>query len=264
MNQTAAFIGGCILTGILIVLLLMSWMVFGKSPDDRQGEMSIASPSPSVAFSSPPEVFPSPLVTFSPQPLPLPPPLSAPPISVPSVPDFKDYNLEQQIKNQSEQQRSANEQLKTQLQQQLLDMRQLKTQLDQQWGEIQQLKLQQDQLRLQNDRLLIQVQQQERLISGLSLQQGMDDYNRSASGNPANLEKGVLWFIAGIVLAVLLLGGGIILIGIIILLAQPQRRSSYNSKSTTQNINVPWEYTIYEEEPIKFLPPYIDRGKRMK
>ncbi|MGB3514439.1 MAG: hypothetical protein WBA93_35550 [Microcoleaceae cyanobacterium] len=259
MNQTAAFIGGCILTGILIVLLLMGWIVFGKSPPDYQTEVPIQSPSPSVAFSSPPEVYPSPLVTTSPQSLPLPPP----PISVPSLPDFKDYKLEQQIKNQSEQQRSAYDQLKTQLQQQLLDMRQLKTQLEQQWGEIQQLRLQQDQLRMQNERLLVQVQQQERLISGLSLQQGMDNYNRRPS-SPANLEKSVLWLIGGMVLAILLLGGGIILIGIVILLLQPQRRSSYHNKSATQNINVPWEYTIYEEEQTKFLPPYIDRGKRMK
>ena len=263
MNQTAAFIGGCILTGILIVLLIMGWIVFGKSPPDYQIEVPIQSPSPSVAFSPLPKPSSSPLVTTLPQPqtLQLPPP----PISVPSVPDFKNYNLEQQIKSQSEQQRSAYDQLKTQLQQQLLDMRQLKTQLEQQWGEIQQIRLQQDQLRLQNERLLIQVQQQERLISSLSLQQGMDDYNRkSSNGSASYLEKGLVWFISGIFLALLLLGGGIILIGIIILLVQPQRRSSYNSKTTTQNINVPWEYTIYEEKPTNFLPPYIDRGRRTK
>lgn len=260
MNQTAAFIGGCILTGILVVLLLMGWIVFGKSPPDYQMEAPMVSPSPSVAFSPPPEASPSPLVTTLPQSLPLPPP----PISVPSLPDFKDYKLEQEIKNQSEQQRSAYDQLKTQLEQQLLDMRQLKTQFEQQWGEIQQLRVQQDQLRMQNERLLIQIQQQERLISSLSLQQGMDDYNRRSSSSHINLEQSVPWFIAGIVLAVLLLGGGIIFIGMIILLAQPQRRSSYGTKGTTENINVPWEYTIYEEEPTKFLPPYIDRGKRMK
>ncbi|NES75624.1 MULTISPECIES: hypothetical protein [Okeania] len=261
MNQTAAFIGGCILTGILIVLLLMGWIVFGKSSPDYRTEAPKASPSPSITFSPSPKVYPSPspLVTVSPQPLP------PPPISVPSVPDFKDYQLEQQIKNQSEQQRSAYEQLKTQLQQQLLDMRQLKTQLEQQWAETQQLRLQQDQLKLQNDRLLIQVQEQERLISGLSLQQGIDNYSRRASGSSANyLEKGILWFIGGIVLAILLLGGGIILVGMIILLAQPQRRSSYNGKSTAHDINVPWQYTIYEEEETKFLPPYIDRKRKQK
>ncbi|MGD1715257.1 hypothetical protein [Dapis sp. BLCC M172] len=261
MNQTVAFIVGCILTGVLIVLLLMGWIVFGKSSPDEQMKLPIPSPSPSVAFSFPPKVSPSPLVTPLPQSLPLPPP----PISVPSVPDFKDYKLEQQIRNQSEQQRSAYDQLKTQLQQQLLDTRQLKTQLEQQWAEIQQLRLQQDQLKLENDRLLVQVQQQERLISGLSLQQGIDSYNRRSSSNSVNyLEKGLLWFIAGIILAILLLGGGIILIGMIILFAQPQRRASYSNKTTTQNINVPWEYTIYEQEPTKFLPPYIDRNKRMK
>ncbi|MGD1704732.1 hypothetical protein [Dapis sp. BLCC M229] len=259
MNQTLAFIVGCILTGVLIVLLLMGWIVFGKSSPDEQMKLSIPSPSPSVTFSSPPKV--SPLVTPLPQPL----PLTPPPISVPSAPDFKDYKLEQQIRNQSEQQRSAYDQLKTQLQQQLLDTRQLKTQLEQQWGEIQQLRLQQDQLRLENDRLLVQVQQQERLISGLSLQQGIDNYNKRSSNSSASyLEKGLLWFIGGIILAILVLGGGIILIGIIILFAQPQRRASYSSKTTTQNINVPWEYTIYEQEPTKFLPPYIDRNKRMK
>ncbi|NEP78109.1 MAG: hypothetical protein F6K39_07920 [Okeania sp. SIO3B3] len=261
MNQTAAFIGGCILTGILIVLLLMGWIVFGKWSPDYQTEVPKASPSPSITSSPSPKVYPSPLVTVSPQPL----PLLSPPISVPSVPDFKDYKLEQQIKNQSEQQRSAYEQLRSQLQQQLLDMRQLKTQLEQQWAETQQLKLQQDQLRLENDRLLIQVQQQERLISGLSLQQGMDNYSRSSSGSSANyLEKGVLWFVGGIVLAILLLGGGIILIGMIILLAQPQRRSSYNGKSTGHDIDVPWQYTIYDEEETNFLPPYIDRKKPQK
>ncbi|MDJ0517890.1 MAG: hypothetical protein QNJ74_17110 [Trichodesmium sp. MO_231.B1] len=259
MNQTLAFIVGCILTGVLIVLLLMGWIVFGKSSPDEQMKLSIPSPSPSVTFSSPPKV--SPLVTPLPQPL----PLTPPPISVPSAPDFKDYKLEQQIRNQSEQQRSAYDQLKTQLQQQLLDTRQLKTQLEQQSGEIQQLRLQQDQLRLENDRLLVQVQQQERLISGLSLQQGIDNYNKRSSNSSASyLEKGLLWFVAGIILAILVLGGGIILIGMIILFAQPQRRASYSSKTTTQNINVPWEYTIYEQEPTKFLPPYIDRNKRMK
>ncbi|NES04011.1 MAG: hypothetical protein F6K22_14900 [Okeania sp. SIO2F4] len=237
----------------------MGWIVFGKSSPDEQMKLSIPSPSPSVTFSSPPKV--SPLVTPLPQPL----PLTPPPISVPSAPDFKDYKLEQQIRNQSEQQRSAYDQLKTQLQQQLLDTRQLKTQLEQQSGEIQQLRLQQDQLRLENDRLLVQVQQQERLISGLSLQQGIDNYNKRSSNSSASyLEKGLLWFVAGIILAILVLGGGIILIGMIILFAQPQRRASYSSKTTTQNINVPWEYTIYEQEPTKFLPPYIDRNKRMK
>lgn len=263
MNQTAAFIGGCILTGILIVLLLMGWIVFGNIPPDYRSEAPKPSPSPSITSSPSPETYPSPspLVTVSPQPLPLPPP----PISVPSVPDFKDYKLEQQIKNQSEEQRSAYEQLKNQLQQQLLDMRQLKSQLEQQWAETQQLKLQQDQLRLENDRLLIQVQQQERLISGLSLQQGIDNYSRNSSGSSANyLEKGVLWFIGGIVLAILLLGGGIILIGMIILLAQPQRRSSDNGKVTAHDINAPWQYTIYEEEQTKFLPPYIDRKRHQK
>ena len=261
MNQTLAFIVGCILTGVLIVLLLMGWIVFGKSSPDEQMKLSIPSPSPSVTFYSSPKPSPSPPVTALPQPLPLPPP----PISVPSAPDFKNYKLEQQIRNQSEQQRSAYEQLKTQLQQQLLDTRQLKTQLEQQWGEIQQLRLQQDQLRLENDRLLVQVQQQERLISGLSLQQGIDNYNKRSSNSSASyLEKGLLWFIAGIILGILLLGGGIILIGMIILFAQPQRRASYSNKTTTQNINFPWEYTIYEQEPTKFLPPYIDRNKRMK
>ncbi|MCL2926671.1 MAG: hypothetical protein O4861_14190 [Trichodesmium sp. St16_bin4-tuft] len=261
MNQTVAFIIGCVLTGVLIVLLLMGWMVFGKSSPDEQMNLQIPSPLPSVTFSYSPKVTPSPLVTALPQPLPLPPP----PISIPSTPNFKDYKLEQEIRNQSEQQRSAYDQLKTQLQQQLLDTRQLKTQLEQQWGEIQQLRLQQDQLRLENDRLLVQVQQQERLISGLSLQQGIDSYNRrSSNSSPSYLEKGLLWFIAGIILAVLLLGGGIILIGMIILFAQPQRRTSYNNKTTTQNINVPWEYTIHDQKPTKFLPPYIDRNKRIK
>ncbi|MCH2050907.1 MAG: hypothetical protein MK289_21290 [Trichodesmium sp. ALOHA_ZT_67] len=261
MNQTVAFIIGCFLTGVLIVLLLMGWMVFGKSSPDEQMNLQIPSPLPSVTFSSLPKVSPSPLVSTLPQPLPLPPP----PISIPSTPNFKDYRLEQEIRNQSEQQRSAYDQLKTQLQQQLLDTRQLKTQLEQQWGEIQQLRLQQDQLRLENDRLLVQVQQQERLISGLSLQQGIDSYNRrSSNSSPSYLEKGLLWFIAGIILAVLLLGGGIILIGMIILFAQPQRRTSYNNKTTTQNINVPWEYTIHDQKPTKFLPPYIDRNKRIK
>lgn len=261
MNQTAAFIGGCILTGILIVLLLMGWIVFGKWSPDYRTEAPKPSPSPSITFSPSPKVYPSPLVTVSPQPLPLPPP----PISVPLVPDFKDYKLEQQIKNQSEQQRSAYDQLKTQLQQQLLDLRQLKTQLEQQWADTQQLRLQQDQLRMQNDRLLIQVQEQERLISSLSLQQGMDNYSRRSSAGSANyLEKGILWFVGGMVLAILLLGGGIILIGMIILLAQPQRRSSYNGKGVTHDINVPWQYTIYEEEQTKFLPPYIDRKRKQK
>ena len=109
MNQTVAFIVGCILTGILIVLLLMGWTVFGNSSLDDQMKLPIPSPSPSVTFSSPPKVSPSPLVTALPQPLPLPPP----PISVPSVPDFKNYKLEQEIRNQSEQQRSAYDQLKT-------------------------------------------------------------------------------------------------------------------------------------------------------
>ncbi|MEB3342460.1 hypothetical protein [Okeania sp.] len=262
MNQTVAFIVGCILTGVLIVLSFMGWIVFGKSSPDEQMNLSMPSPLPSVTFSSSPKVYPpsgSPL----PQPLPLP---SPPPISVPSLPDFKDYKLEQEIRNQSEQQRSAYDQLKTQLQQQLLDTQQLKSQLEQQWGEIQKLRLQQDQLKLENDRLLLQVQQQERLISGLSLQQGIDSYSRRSSNSSANyLEKGLLWFIAGIILAILLLGGGILLIGMIILFAQPQRRPSYSSnKTTTQNINVPWEYTIYDQEPAKFLPPYIDRNKRMK
>jgi hypothetical protein len=260
MNQTVAFIVGCILTGVLIVLLFMGWIVFGKSSPNEQTKLQIPSPLPAVTFSSPPKVSPSPLITALPQPLPIPPP----PISVPSAPDFKGYKLEQEIRNQSEQQRSAYDQLKTQLQQQLLDTRQLKTQLEQQWGEIQQLRLQQDQLRLENDRL-VQVQQQERLISGLSLQQGIDNYNKRSSNSSASyLEKGLLWFIAGIILAILLLGGGIILIGMIILFAQPQRRPSYNNKTTTQNIHVPWEYTIYDQEATKFLPPYIDRNKRMK
>ena len=261
MNQTVAFIVGCILTGVLIVLLFTGWIVFGKSSPNEQMKFQIPSSLPAVTFSSPPKVSPSPLVSTLPQPLPLPPP----PISIPSTPNFKDYRLEQEIRNQSEQQRSAYDQLKTQLQQQLLDTRQLKTQLEQQWGEIQQLRLQQDQLRLENDRLLVQVQQQERLISGLSLQQGIDSYNRrSSNSSPSYLEKGLLWFIAGIILAVLLLGGGIILIGMIILFAQPQRRTSYNNKTTTQNINVPWEYTIHDQKPTKFLPPYIDRNKRIK
>ena len=261
MNQTVAFIVGCILTGVLIVLLFMGWIVFGKSSSNEQTKLQIPSPLPAVTFSSPPKVSPSPLITALPQPL----PIAPPPISVPSAPDFKGYKLEQEIRNQSEQQRSAYDQLKTQLQQQLLDTRQLKTQLEQQWGEIQQLRLQQDQLRLENDRLLVQVQQQERLISGLSLQQGIDNYNKRSSNSSASyLEKGLLWFIAGIILAILLLGGGIILIGMIILFAQPQRRPSYNNKTTTQNIHVPWEYTIYDHEATKFLPPYIDRNKRMK
>jgi hypothetical protein len=261
MNQTVAFIVGCILTGVLIVLLFTGWIVFGKSSPNEQMKFQIPSSLPAVTFSSPPKVSPSPLVTALPQPLPLPPP----PISVPSTPDFKDYKLEQEIRNQSEQQRSAYDQLKTQLQQQLLDTQQLKTQLEQQWGEIQQLRLQQDQLRLENDRLLLQVQQQERLISGLSLQQGIDNYNKRSSNSSASYsDKSLLWFIAGIILALLLVVGGIILIGIIVLFAQPQRRPSYNSKTTTQNINVPWEYTIYDQEPAKFLPPYIDRNRRMK
>lgn len=263
MNQTTAFMGGCVFTIMAALLLLIGWLLFGDLPSSDPNSAG-SSNQPSGVFPLNPTQPNQPYgaIPISPinptlpnQPfgsitLPPPPPLS----SSPSPSDSS--NSDSKLENRLDQQQTTTQQLTTQLERQRMQIEQLTTQVERQRMQIEQLSSQGDQQRIRGEQLMMQLQEQQRMMSWTA--------NPARPFQPqvgnSNLQTAVLWVLVGIVLA-LFLGGSIFILSLVFLLTQPQRRSS-SKRYPMQPINFAWPYEFYDDQTELLPPPLKTRRNR--
>lgn len=248
MSPTTGFIGGCVFTIVVALLLLLAWLFFGNQFSSGKDEQS----SPDFPYGfipPPPNLSDQPYGTIPNGSIPIPsfplPPYNGSDSSSPGS----------QSHNQWERQQTTNQQLVTQLERHRVQIDQLTSQLERHRVQIETLTSQFEQQRMQNERLMIQLQEQERRISNVTL-----DQNRLSQSNLGSngLSNAVLWFLVGIVLAVVL-GGSIFAVGLMLMLTQQSNRRSELKRYPIQPIDI-WPYRI-DEEPAEFLPPNM-RSRR--
>ncbi|MGC9526763.1 MAG: hypothetical protein ACP5D7_14620 [Limnospira sp.] len=241
MGPATGFIGGCIFTVMAAFLLLLAWLVFG---DQSSGQKRPSSTDFSYGIlPPPPNSSEQPYGTIPLPSLPLPPP-----------PNPDQSNSDSQFQNQLERQQTTTQQLTTQLERHRVQIEQLTSQVERHRLQIESVTGQLEQQRLRNEQLMMQLQEQQRLIGNLTVDQGrLSQSNSGVSG----LQSAVLWFLVGIILAVII-GGSIFAVGLVIMLTQSNRRSDLK-RYPLQPIDI-WPYRI-EEEPAEFLPPHM-RSRR--
>ena len=241
MSPATGFIGGCIFTVMAALLLLLAWLVLGdqSSKQDRSSSTDLSY----GILPPPPNLSEQPYGTIPLPSLPVPPPLNP-----------NESNSDSQFQNQLERQQTTTQQLTTQLERHRVQIEQLTTQLERHRVQIESVTSQLEQQRLTNDRLMMQLQEQQRLMGNVTFDHGRLSPSPSDSGG---LHGAVLWFLVGIILAVLI-GGSIFAVGLMIMLTQSNRRSELK-RYPIQPIDI-WPYRI-EEEPAEFLPPHM-RSRR--
>jgi hypothetical protein len=241
MSPATGFIGGCLFTVLAALLLLLAWLMFGN-PSSGQEQSSptdfsygILPPAPST--SEPP---------YGTIPLPS--------LPVPSPLTSGESNSNSQVQGQLERQQATTQQLTTQLERHRVQIEQLTTQVERHRVQIESITGQLEQQRLRNEQLTMQLQEQQRLIGNLTIDQGRLSQSNSGVGG---MQSAMLWFLVGIILAVII-GGSIFAVGLVVMLTQSQRRSELK-RYPIQPIDI-WPYR-FEEEPAEFLPPQM-RSRR--
>ncbi|TVU53734.1 MAG: hypothetical protein EA414_11010 [Arthrospira sp. PLM2.Bin9] len=250
MSPTTGFLWGSVFTLMLALLLLFAWLFFSNQSSLGKDEPSPPS-FPSGILPPPPNVSESTLGTFPNGQIPI------PTFPLPPAPSSSDSSSAgSHVLREWERQQATNQQIITQLERHRVQIDQLTSQLERHRVQIETLTTQLEQQRMQNERLTMQLQEQERRVSNLTL-----DQNRLSQGNSAanGLPTAMLWFLVGVILAVVL-GGSIFAVGLIVMVTQSNRRSELKRYSI-QPIDI-WPYRI-EEEPADFLPPNM-RSRRSR
>lgn len=242
MGPATGFIGGCIFTVMAAFLLLLAWLVFG----DQSSAQKQSSPTDFSygILPPPPNLSEQPYGT-----------IPLPSLPVPSPLNQGESNSDSQFQNQLERQQTTTQQLTTQLERHRVQIEQLTSQVERHRLQIESVTDQLEQQRLRNEQLMMQLQEQQRLIGTLTVDQGR--LSQSNAAGVGGMQSALLWFLVGIILAVII-GGSIFAVGLVVMLTQSGRRSEIK-RYPIQPIDI-WPYRI-EEEPAEFLPPQM-RSRR--